>query len=161
VNARLTMVGCVPPPGISLPQYVTTIGKIDKAKEVEQNVLTALYMQSRFLILPSRAESAAVSLAEASSHGVPSVSTDVGGNSSLVKNGVNGPLFPLEAPGADYVNYALQLLGDECIYSEICWSSFKRYQSELNWDVAASRLMREISVELQLAGGQYACSPAK
>jgi glycosyltransferase involved in cell wall biosynthesis len=157
IDARLTLVGCLPPRGFSLPEYVTITGKIDKTTQEGQDVLTALYAQSHFLILPTRADCAAISLAEASAHGVPSLSTNVGGNSTLVKNGVNGHLFPLEAEPAEY---ALQLLGNSGLYSAMCWSSFKRFQAELNWDVAVSRLMTEINTVLQPVGGQYECSPA-
>jgi glycosyltransferase involved in cell wall biosynthesis len=160
IDAHLTLVGCVPPRGFSLPEYVTITGRIDKTTQEGQNVLTALYAQSHLLILPTRAECAAVALAEASAHGVPSLSTNVGGNSTLVKNGVNGHLFPLEAEPADYAEYALQLLGDSRLYSAMCWSSFERFQAELNWDVAVSRLMTEINTVLQPVGGQYECSPA-
>jgi glycosyltransferase involved in cell wall biosynthesis len=160
VRAHLTTVGCVPPFGANLPYYVTVAGRIDKASEDGQRALAELYKRSHFLILPSRAECAAVSLAEASAHGVPSLSTNVGGNSTLVKNGVNGHLFPLEASGVDYADYMLQLLGNYPTYSTMCWSSFERYRAKLNWDVAASRFVAETSIELRLGGGQYACSPA-
>lgn len=158
IDAHLTMVGCVPPPGVSVPSYVTLIGKINKATEAGQDALSRLYMQSHFLILPSRAECAAVALAEASAHGLPSLSTDVGGNSTLVKNGINGHLLPLEAGAGDYALCALQLLSDPGEYSAMCWKSFYRFQAELNWDVAVSKLISEISASLHLNEQQYASS---
>ena len=160
IDAHLTLVGCVPPHGFSVPDYVTITGKIDKTTQQGQDALAALYAQSHFLILPTRAECAAISLAEASAYGVPSLSTDVGGNSTLVKNGVNGHLFPLEAEPADYAEYALRLLDNSRLYSAMCRSSFERFQAELNWDVAVSRLMTEINTVLQPTGGHYECSPA-
>jgi len=160
INARLTLVGCVPPRTVNLPDYVTVIGKIDKSTLKGQALLSALYMQSHLLILPSRAECAAVSLAEASAHGVPSISTNVGGNSTLVEDGVNGYLLPLEAGPTDYANCALQLLADPSKYAALCWSSHQRFQAELNWDVAVSRLIAEINSVLNLTDRQYACSRA-
>lgn len=160
VNVHLTLVGCTPPPGVSLPEYVTVIRQIDKSTQKGQALLASLYMQSHLLILPSRAECAAVSLAEASAHAVPSLSTDVGGNSTLVKNGVNGHLFPLEAEAADYAEYALQLLRDQERYAAMCWSSFERFQTDLNWDVAVSRLIAEMENVLQLPSEDYACTKA-
>jgi glycosyltransferase involved in cell wall biosynthesis len=159
-EARLTLVGCVPPPGFSLPPYVTLVPKVDKSTQTGQSVLTQLYAQSHLLILPSRAECAAVSLAEASTYAVPSLSTDVGGNSTLVKNGVNGYLFPLEAGPADYAEYALELLSDPDRYAAMCWTSYERARAELNWDVAVSRLTEEMSAVMQLAGRPYEYSPA-
>ena len=160
VDARLTMVGCVPPPNINLPDYVTAVGRIDKTTREGQSVLAELYKRSHFLLLPTRAECAAVSLAEASAHGVPSLSTNVGGNGTLVVNGVNGHLFPLEAGPDHYAEHALQLLNDPARYSELCWRSFDRFRSDLNWDVAVTRLMAEITDVIQPVGGRYACDPA-
>jgi glycosyltransferase involved in cell wall biosynthesis len=160
INARLTLVGCVPPRTVRLPDYVTVIGRIDKSTLKGQALLSALYMQSHLLILPSRAECAAVSLAEASAHGVPSLATNVGGNSTLVRDGVNGFLLPLEAGPMDYAEHTLQLLSDPAKYTELCWSSFQRFQTELNWDVSVSKLITEINGVLNLTDGQYACSRA-
>jgi glycosyltransferase involved in cell wall biosynthesis len=160
VDARLTLVGCVPPAGLSMPDFVTLVAKVDKSTQTGQDVLTRLYSQSHLLILPSRAECAAVSLAEASTYAVPSLSTDVGGNSTLVKNGINGHLFPLEAGPSDYAKFALELLNDRDRYTAMCWSSYGRAKAELNWDAAVSRLTAEISSVLQLAGRRYEYSPA-
>jgi glycosyltransferase involved in cell wall biosynthesis len=160
VDARLTLVGCIPPAGLSMPDFVTLIAKVDKSTQTGQDVLTRLYSQSHLLILPSRAECAAVSLAEASTYAVPSLSTDVGGNSTLVTNGINGHLFPLEAGPSDYAKFALELLNDRDRYTAMCWSSYGRAKAELNWDAAVSRLTAEISPVLQLAGRRYEYSPA-
>ena len=160
INARLTLVGCLPPRTISLPDYVTVIGRIDRSTLKGQALLSALYMQSHLLILPSRAECAAAFLAEGSAHGLPSLSANVGGNSTLVKDGVNGYLLPLEAGPTEYANYALQMLADPAKYAALCWSSFQRFQTELNWDVAVSRLIAEIDSLLNPTDRQYACSRA-
>jgi glycosyltransferase involved in cell wall biosynthesis len=160
LNARLTLVGCQPPPDVRLPDYVTVIGRIEKESLKGQALLSTLYMQSHVLILPSRAECAAVCLAEASAHGLPSLSTDVGGNATLVKNGVNGYLLSLEAGPADYADYVEHLLSDPSKYAVLCWSSFQRFQADLNWDVAVSMLIAEITGALNLNDNQYACSRA-
>ncbi len=159
-NVRLTLVGCVPPRTVNLPEYVTVVGRIDKATQKGQTLLSALYRQSHLLILPSRAECAAVSLSEASAHGVPSLSTNVGGNRTLVQDGVNGYLLPLEAGASDYAEHALQLLGDPGRYSAMCWSSFDRFQAELNWDVAVARFTAELRGALDLTDREYVCSKA-
>lgn len=159
-NVHLTLVGCLPPRDVNLPEYVTVVGKIDKATPKGQTLLSALYRQSHLLILPSRAECAAVSLAEASAHGVPSLSTNIGGNNTLVLDGVNGYLLPLEAGPSDYAEHALRLLGDLARYSAMCWSSFERFQAELNWDVVVPRFIGELRGVLDLFDTEYACSNA-
>ncbi len=160
INARLTLVGCLPPRTLTLPDYVTVIGRIDRSTLKGQALLSALYMQSHLLILPNHAECVAAFLAEASAHGVPSLTANVGGNSTLVKDGVNGYVLPLEAGPADYANYAFQLLANPAEYAALCWSSFQRFQTELNWDVAVSRLIAEIDSVLNPTDRQYACSRA-
>ena len=49
-------------------------------------------------ILPSHSEGLSNSLLESMAAGVPTVATDVGGNSELVKNHVNGILVPVKSP---------------------------------------------------------------
>jgi hypothetical protein len=77
-----------------------------------------------------------------------------------VLNGVNGHLFPLDAGPKDYADYALELLGEPDRYSKMCWQSFERFRTDLNWDVAATRLMAEMSEVVQPVGGSYAYSPS-
>ena len=160
INVRLTLVGCLPPHTVRIPDYVTVIGRIDKATPKGLALLSAIYMQSHLMILPTRAECAAISLAEASAHGVPSISTNVGGNDTLVKNGINGYLLPLEAQPTDYADVTQNLLNDTSKYAALCWSSFERFQTDLNWDVAVSRLLAEIESVLNPTDKQYACSRA-
>jgi glycosyltransferase involved in cell wall biosynthesis len=160
VNIHLTLVGCVPPSAFSLPEYVTVIRSIDRSTQKGQALLASLYIQSHLLILPNRAESCAVTLSEASAYGVPSLGTDVGGNGTFIKNGVNGQLFPLEAEPADYADYALKLLGDPQRYAAMCWRAFERFQTDLNWDVAVSKLIVEMKKVLGSASDEYACTRA-
>jgi glycosyltransferase involved in cell wall biosynthesis len=160
INVRLTLVGCTPPRSVSVPEYVTIVGRIDKTTSRGQALLSSLYMQSHLLLLPSRAECAAVSLSEASAHGVPSLSTDVGGNRTLIQDGVNGYLLPLEAGPTDYAEYVVKMLSDSSKYCSMCWSSFERFQAELNWDVAVSRLLSEIASIVEPKDEEYACSRA-
>jgi glycosyltransferase involved in cell wall biosynthesis len=159
-NVHLTLVGCTLPRTVNLPKYVTAIGEIDKTTQKGQTLLSALYMQSHLLILPSSVGCMSAPISEASAHGVPSLSTDVGGNRSLVKDGINGYLLPLEAGASDYADYAFQLLSDQSRYNAMCFSSFEQFKSELNWDVAVSRLIDELNNILELTDGQYACSRA-
>jgi glycosyltransferase involved in cell wall biosynthesis len=48
-----------------------------------------------------------VVFAEASSFGVPSLATNVGGIPSAVKDGLNGKTFPPDADAEDYCDYVL------------------------------------------------------
>jgi glycosyltransferase involved in cell wall biosynthesis len=160
INVHLTLLDCIPPSAVNLPEYVTVIGRVDRATQKGQAFLASLYLQSHLLILPGRQEGSVVILSEGSAYGVPALSAETDGNSTVVKNGVNGQLFPSEAGAIDYAECALQFLGDSQRYAASCWSSFKRFQTDLNWDVAVSRLIIEMEKILQSASEEYACVEA-
>lgn len=56
--------------------------------------LHKIYPLFDVFVLPSLTEGTSLSLLEAQSCGVPAIVTDVGGNSSVIKNGLNGFLTP-------------------------------------------------------------------
>jgi glycosyltransferase involved in cell wall biosynthesis len=160
INVHLTLLDCIPPSAVNLPEYVTVTGRVDRATQKGQAFLASLYVQSHLLILPGRQKGSAVILSEGSAYGVPALTAETDGNSTVVKNGVNGQLFPLEAGAIDYAECALQLLGDSQKYAAICWSSFKCFQTDLNWDVAVSKLIIEMQKILQSTSEEYACIEA-
>ena len=157
LNVHLTLVDCVPPQAAHVPEYVSTIPRIDRTTLKGQTFLASLYVQSHLLILPGSRKDSTTILSEAGAYGVPSLSTAVGNNGAVVINGVNGQLFPLEAEAIDYADYVLQLLVDPQRYTSLCWGSFKRVQTDLNWDVAVSKVVTEMGKVLQPASEEYAC----
>jgi len=66
----------------------------------------------------------------------------------------------LEAEPADYADYALKLLGDPQIYDAMCWGAFERFQADLNWDVAVSKVIVEMKNVLMSASEEYGCTRA-
>lgn len=143
VPIRLDLVGCLPPG--SMPDFVHVHGFIAKTNPDGREQIDALYRQAHVLFVPSRAEAYGVVFAEASSYGIPSLSTAVGGIPSVVSDGVNGRLFP---PDADVVYYADALAywwqsPDE--YARICRSAFHHYQERLTWESFGRSILDRIS----------------
>lgn len=144
IRTELHVVGCEPQG--AAPAFVKPHGFISKSTGGGRALLDALFRESHFLIVPSRAECYGVVFAEASSYGLPSLATDVGGIPSAVHNDRNGRLFsPEDEPGA-YSEYISRMLSSRPDYEHLCQSSFQEYTGRLNWATAISRvhdLLRE------------------
>lgn len=99
VNPRLHIIGCVPPYDLTEEKGIIVIPFLDKNKEGDFQQLHAIFLQTDFLLLPTRAECAGVVFSEASAYGIPSITTDTGGVTTYVKNGVNGYSLPYSTGG--------------------------------------------------------------
>ena len=134
VNVELSVVGCIPPK--DTPSFVKNYGFISKKSNEGLVLLRQLFCDSHFLILPSRAECLGVVFAEASSYGLPSLGTQVGGIPTVIEDDVNGKTFPLDATPDHYCDYIQDLMRSKDGYYNLAQSSFKLYSSRLNWKVA-------------------------
>lgn len=139
LDARLQIVGCQPPAGFVTPPYVSLLGKISKYSPDGVKRLELLLGASHLLVLPTEAECAAVALAEANAYGVPFVSTNVGGNASLVRQDFNGMLLPLDASIADWADAAMRILHDRATYERFCWQAYNYFHQQLSWEQAISK----------------------
>ncbi|MGH7943758.1 MAG: glycosyltransferase family 4 protein [Opitutaceae bacterium] len=140
LDCRLTIVGCSPPAGRSLPACVDVIPFISKVTSEDRQRLNEIYARSHFFVMPTRAEAFGVVFAEASAFGVPCLATAVGGLPSVVKNGVNGQLFPLNANGDDYADWILNLLKTPARYQEFALRAAQHAAAHLSWKVAGQQV---------------------
>jgi glycosyltransferase involved in cell wall biosynthesis len=138
MDAQLQIVGCQPPPGFMIPDYVSLFGRVSKYTLEGAKQLQQLLGGSHILILPTEAECAAVVLAEANAYGVPFLSTDVGGNSSLVRQNFNGVLLPLEADVSTWAEAAMSILSDRGTYERFVWQAHDFFDQQLSWKHAVS-----------------------
>ncbi len=144
LKTELHVVGCRPPDGA--PDFVKQHGYVSKKTEEGRNFLNGLFEKSHFFILPSRAECCAVVFAEASSFGLPILSTDVGGVATAVRSGRNGQTFPPDADPASYCDYISGLMSAKPEYERLCLSSFREYTERLNWE-SAGKKVRDLMIE--------------
>ena len=131
VQVHLDVVGCTPPGPI--PEYVKVHGFVSKKTAEGHSFLDQLFRQSHFLIVPTRFEAYGLVFVEASSYGLPSLATDIGGVTTIVRNGSNGQRFALSAPPAQYADYVQDLLKNPAAYEALSRSSFEEYEQRLNW----------------------------
>jgi glycosyltransferase involved in cell wall biosynthesis len=144
---ELTVVGCQPVVSGSLPSFVHPLGYISNATREGQERLSRLFSESHLFIMPSRAESFGHVFCEASSFGVPSLATNVGGIPTAVRNDVNGRTFPRDASIKEYCIYISNLFSNYSRYKDLSLSSFNEYNLRLNWSVAG-RTVKELLMNL-------------
>ena len=138
IRTELHVAGCTPP--TNTPSFVKNHGFISKKTKEGVNYLDKLMSESHFLILPSRAECAAVVFAEASSFGLPSLATNVGGIPTLIQEGKNGCTFPLDEDPEKYCEYVKRFMLSKQGYKDLALSSFREYSERLNWSSAGTKV---------------------
>jgi glycosyltransferase involved in cell wall biosynthesis len=138
IKTELDIVGCNPPGEV--PSFVKVHGFVSKKTEEGRKLLDKLFKESHFLILPSRAECSGIVFAEASSFGVPSLSTRVGGIPTTIQDGRNGQTFPLHEGHEKYCDFIERLMFSKQEYEKLAISSFREYSERLNWESSGRRV---------------------
>ena len=138
LRTELHIVGCNP--NEKLPDFAIRHGFISKSTEVGKKLLDNLFTNSHFLILPSRAEYFGIVFSEASSYGLFSLATNVGGIPSAITNGKNGQTFPIDASPEDYCELIETHFSSREKYRQLALNSFNEYETRLNWRVSGKKV---------------------
>ena len=138
IKARLIVCGCIPPDSFRHPD-MEVIPFLNKNKKEDHDRFVHLLSTSHFLILPTRADCSLLVACESNAYGMPAISTDTGGVSDVVKDGINGYCLTYEAGGDRYAALIAGIYTDRERYHNLIVSSRKRYEDELNWDKWAER----------------------
>lgn len=113
--------------------YIKYFGFLDKNIADDVELLKKLHVESHFLFVPSRADCYGIVFSEASAYGLINIATDTGGISSVVKEGQNGFLFPLEYSAKDFANFLEKIIVDIPTLENLSTKSRKRYDEVLSW----------------------------
>ncbi len=141
VRARLTIIGCQAPTETRLPSNVEVLGFVNKGTAEGKELIERHLKESHIFFMPSRAEAYGLVFCEASAFGLPCIATDVGGVSSIVENGINGWLLPLDASADDYAIRIKELFCDRESYRTTARNGRRLFDERLNWDVAGSQVI--------------------
>lgn len=145
VKCKLIIVGCNP--DLEKDDDVEVEPYLDKNSKHDLNRLLDIYSRSHFIVLPTIADCTPIVFSEAAAFGIPVLTTDTGGNSSIIKEGVNGYLFP---PGTDeqiYANRIKLILEDTGLYQKLRNNCRVEFETKLSWDIWIRRV-NEIIVQL-------------
>lgn len=138
IRTELNIVGCHPP--ARYPAFVKLHGYISKRTQAGRTLFKKLMTESHFLILPSRAECFGAVFADASSYGLPSLATKVGGIPSAVSDGKNGYTFPLEGCTEKFCDCIERLMASKPAYNQLARSSYREYSERLNWGSSGRKI---------------------
>jgi glycosyltransferase involved in cell wall biosynthesis len=103
--------------------------------------LDRLYENAHAFILPSRAECSAIVFAEAASYGLPIISRNVGGISSMVADGENCILVGPEDSSPALQRAIKSVLDDPGKYASMSRASLDLYKARLNWSKCCARVL--------------------
>jgi glycosyltransferase involved in cell wall biosynthesis len=148
IEAELLVCGSNPPPEF-VHERMKILPFLNKANEVERKQFEDLFLTSDFLILPTRSECYGNVLCEANAYGLPAIATNTGGVPSIVREGENGFLLPLEARGEDYARVIARAYQDEQAYEALIKSSRAAFDERLNWDAWGQSMMKHIRQMLE------------
>jgi glycosyltransferase involved in cell wall biosynthesis len=145
VAVELNLVGRIPG-NLDHPQVVSH-GFLRKDAAKERERLLEVYRQSHLLLLPTRKDFTPSGLAEAAAFGVPAVTTPVGGIPGMFADD-EVVLLPFncyreEAPAA-----IMNILEDGRL-PEMAEKARRRFETTLNWDVIAQKVVTELAVALK------------
>jgi glycosyltransferase involved in cell wall biosynthesis len=139
INAELTVVGTAAPDGVQ-DEHLTCIPFINKNIPEQLQKLQDLYFGASFFIFPTRAECYGIVICEANAFGLPVITTDQGGVSTIIQDGKNGYKLPLSASGAEYAVLIAEIFADRSRYEQLVLSSRAEYDTRLNWNTWAEKL---------------------
>ena len=142
LKTELTVLGCEV---ISrhVPDFVSPRGFVSKKTVKGQTLIDSLFAESHFLLLPTRADCVPVVIAEANSFGLPVVASDVGGISTVLRNGINGYAWQVAELATHACNAIFKSMESPSAYRELAMNSFGQYRNRLNWETAG-RQVREL-----------------
>ncbi|HEY4785258.1 MAG TPA: glycosyltransferase family 4 protein [Bacteroidales bacterium] len=140
LKTELWVVGCLPKMNGSMPNFVKLYGFISKESDEGKKKIEQLLSEAHFLIVPSLAEAYGLVFCEANAYGLPCISTNVGGIPTIIKDEVNGKLFPPFELPLNIAHYIMEIYNDKAKYEKLAMSSFNEYKERLNWKVAGGGL---------------------
>lgn len=85
-------------------------------------------------------ETSSLALSEGMSLGIPCVVSDYGGNTHMVKNGVNGLIFPIKNADALAMDI-IRLYRDKELYKKCSLGALRRYREEFTAQAMAKQMM--------------------
>ena len=117
------------PPQGQFPDFVEFLGVINKNSNEGLERLVDLYRSADFFILPTKAEAAGIVFSEASSFGLPSLTSPTGGVPDYVKNGVNGECFAPGTPASQFAESIKRMLLNADEYEALSAKAFLEYRN--------------------------------
>ena len=142
IDATLNVVGITELPLNINKKYIMNYGFINKTTKDGVDKLEKLLISSHFLLLPTIADCTPIVYSEVNSFGIPVITTNVGGITTVIKDNVNGMTFGLNSEISEWANYISKQFINSSNYENLCLSSFNEYETRLNWEVSGKKIYK-------------------
>ncbi|MBP6756378.1 MAG: glycosyltransferase family 4 protein [Bacteroidia bacterium] len=149
-NVQLIVIGCVPPQTHPKMKVIPFLNKNDNNDMLK---FQEFFKKSHLFFMPTRAECYGIVFCEANAYGLPVITTDTGGVSSIIENGVNGFMLPFEAKSEEYYKVIADLISDDLKLRRMSETSRKKYLKDLNWKQWGKQ-MKEILIQTHAIGNK-------
>ena len=146
LNCHLTVCGCVPPERCKSTE-MTVIPFLNKNKTDDLKILYNILLKTNFLFVPSKSDCTPIAFCEANAFGIPVITTDVGGITSVIKNGKNGHTLSLDTAIEQYADIIEDYYNNSTKYKNLVLSSRSYYDTNLNWEQwgkSLDKIIREL-----------------
>jgi glycosyltransferase involved in cell wall biosynthesis len=127
---------------------VKKIGFLNKDEPSEYSLLCEILKQTHFLLHPASFECFGIALAEANAFGVPVLAINNYGPRTVVRDGVNGYLFPPREYVERVPECIMRYMNDFKAYEALALSSFREYSVRLNWRSSWHKLRQLLAASL-------------
>lgn len=134
VPVKLFAVGFTPPPEY-IDKDLEIIDYIDKNTIEGMARFNSLLLNTDFFLMPTRAECMGIAFCESAAYGLPVITTDTGGVTEVVKEGINGFALPYNSDHSEYGDKIISIFNSEKDYYNIIKTSREYYEEKLNWGV--------------------------
>lgn len=121
-------------------RYVNYMGLFKKGEPQQLQAYVEHYRRAHLLLHPAIFDASPIVTSEAAAFAVPTITNDSGGLATSVKDQVSGIVLPGNSPATDYVAAIVALLRQPERYYALCETTRRRYEQELNWDVAGKKV---------------------
>jgi glycosyltransferase involved in cell wall biosynthesis len=137
IDSRLVVAGLNGPSD----DRVTFAGLFKKSDRRQLVAYTTLLSEAHFLIHPARFDPSPIVTSEAAAFCTPTITHHICGLPTSVMDGVSGLVLPANSDATAYVKAISGLVRQPEEYYSLCESTRRRFDRELNWDVAGRRLI--------------------
>ena len=151
-QCTLTIIGSEPPMSLPNDPNIEIYPFIDKTNSNDRLKFHEILTRSHFLILPTRFDCFGIAFCEACAYGIPSLGTNVGGVSQVIKEGENGFLFNIDASSLEYADKIEETFNNHTTYFELMKTARKDFEERLNWDIwldKSNKIIEQLASEHQ------------
>ncbi|MFY0595767.1 MAG: glycosyltransferase family 4 protein [Cognatishimia sp.] len=142
VNARLSVIGTMPPPH-DLGDHVDVYPNLDKSKPEDLATFEGLFKTSHLMVQPSL-ESFGFAFCEASAFALPSLCLNRGG--IPVWDGINGHALPVGSTPQEFAELIQTYLKAPEEYQSLRHSARRCFEDKLNWQAWGREVKRQLLV---------------